>query len=285
MATWDRYTNTVTGFEVRARVGAVHYPREFCDDPLGGLYLDKDPICKLKMTPKTQFVNTNIAWDISESSTSTDTIDTFDITWGGTTDIGNLAAQDWSSDPLSGNVQYTTVGTYTVQAYVTDVSGNRSKVQKIEINIVSYVNLQRLYIGTTDGGCYILTPSTGPTAANTGLTGNHANFRSLRLNPHFSDLTTNQQHLWAATEDGVAYTVDGANSWSVISKASLGTPTNSAGDSPAPTTSDIDPRDIAFCPQDPQRVYVTCTTATRTWLYYTDDYGATWSNIQVGIGL
>lgn len=288
--TWVRYKNTnKTGLELRSRTGAKIYPRSYCDDPtIGpvGIYVAKAPVCKLEMDPVVQFINTNIAWDISNSISATSTIDTFDIEWGGATDIGDLAGQDWQTDPLTGNVQYTTIGVYTVTASVTDLLGEQSSEISITINIVDFVLLQRCYIGTTDGGLFILTPSSGPTASNTGLTGNHANFRSVRLHPAYRDLPVGQQHLWAATQDGVAYTTDGAANWTVISEATLGTPENAAGDAPAPAASDPDNIDIAFDPQDPDRVYLLRTTTTpndRAWLYYTDDYGTTWSNEQVSV--
>jgi len=281
MATWDRYTSKTTSLEVQSRVGAVFHIRSFCDDPSGGVYVTKEPVCKLKMTPVVQFANTNIAWDISQSSSATGTIDTFDIAWGGTTDIGDLAAQDWATASKTGNVQYTGTGKYTVTAYVTDTLGKRSREQKIEINIISYVGLQRTYIGTTDGGLFILTPASGPTASNTGLTGNHANFRSVRMHPAYKSLAAGDQHLWAATQDGVAYTTDGAANWNVISEATLGTPANDAADRIAPTASDPDNIDLAFDPTDDSRIYLLRTTTTRVWLYYSDDYGSTWSNVQV----
>jgi Neuraminidase (sialidase) len=103
------------------------------------------------------------------------------------------------------------------------------------------------------------------------------------MHPAYKHLPTGQQHLWATTEDGVAYTTDGAANWTVISEATLGTPVNDAGDSPAPTAANLENIDLAFCPQDPRRVYVLRTWASpkRTWLYKTDDYGATWVNAQV----
>ncbi len=283
MATWDRYTGNQTSFEVESWVGSVFTPRFFCDDPaaLGVTYLEKPPVCKLKLTPAVQFVNTNIAWDASESGSATGTIDTFDIEWGGATDIGDLTAQDWASDPKTGNVQFTGTGIYTVTFTVTDTLGIKSAPCKTQVWIVDYVNLQRLYIATTDGGVYILTPASGPDAANTGLSGNDLNIRSLRLHPAYKSLPVTQHHLWACTEAGLIYSTDGAATWILIPKANLGAPANDAGDSPAPVTGDLDQIDVAFDPQDAARVYLTRTTATRTWLYYSDDYGVTWSNEQV----
>lgn len=286
---WERYKNTLTGIELRSKTGDVFYPRSYCDDPtIGpvGIYTAKAPVCKLKLTPRTQFANTNIAWDISQSVSSTSTLSTFDITWGGTTDIGDLVAQAWSG-AKTGNVQFTTPGTYTISATVTDLLGTISKTIQVTVNIISatqgYIGLGRAYIGTTDGGLYTILPGGDPVQQNDGLTGNHINFRSVRINSHFNDLPITSQHLWAATQDGVAYTVNGATGWNVISKATLGTPENAVSDSPAPATADLDQIEIWPDPQDYSRIYLLRTTATRSWLYYTDDYGSTWTNQQVVI--
>jgi hypothetical protein len=107
----------------------------------------------------------------------------------------------------------------------------------------------------------------------------------MRMHPAYKDLPTGQQHIWAATEDGIGFTVDGADNWTIIALADLGVPTNDAGDSPAPAAADMTIVDVGFCPQDPDRIYVVGTTTSpnnRAWLYKTDDYGTTWSNTQVG---
>lgn len=283
MTTWDRFRNqNTTGLEIRTRTGGVFYPRSYCDDPsIGpvGIYTGKSPVCKLSLIPVVQFVNTSIAFDISDSRSATSTIDTFDIAWGGTTDIGDLADQAWASDPLTGNVQYTTLGTYTVTASVTDVLGQTSNEVKITVQIVE--KEQRVYIGSTDSGVFVMTTTTDPTASNSGLSGTQLNIRALRVHPAYRDLPAGQQHIWIATQDGVSYSTDGAATWTNISKATMGTPTNSAGDDPAPATADLDQIDIGFCVQDTNRIYVLRTTATRAWLYYSSDYGTTWSNTQV----
>ena len=275
---FTRYADNITSFEVQSYTGAAFYIRSFCDDN-DSIYITKAPVCKLSMTPTVQTINTNIAWDISNSRSDTGTIDTFDITWGGTTDIGNLASQDWSSDPKSGNVQYTTVGTYTVQASVTDTLGTSSKTQKITIQIVTFVNLQRAYIGTTNNGLYILTPTSGPTASNTGLTGDNLKFRSVRLHPAYKDLPVGQQHLWATTSAGVVYSTDGGANWSTINKTTLGTPAGT-GES---DTDNLDQIDLSFDPQDQNRIYLVRSTTDQLWLYWSDDYGASWSNNEVTV--
>jgi PKD repeat protein len=213
MAVWDQYTGLIAGFESRLQTGATFTPRSYCDDPtIGpvGIYVNKEPAAKLLLTPLVQFINTNIAWDISQSVSTTSTIDTYDITFGGG-GASDLSAQSWAG-AKTGNVQYTTAGTYTVTATVTDVLGSVSKDAK-QVVTIEPNNFQRVYIGTSDGGMYILTPAAGPTAANTGLTGNSTNFRAMRMHPAYKDLPTGNQHLWAATEDGVAYTTDGGDNW------------------------------------------------------------------------
>ena len=278
---WERYKTTQTGIEIRSLTGGVIYPRSYCDDPdIGpvGIYIAKGPVCKLKLTPVKQFANTNIAWDISASGSSTGTVDSFDITWNGATNTGDLSAQDWSSDPKTGNVQFTTIGTYTVVATVTDLLGVTSEPCRVEVEIVTS---ERLYIGTSDAGVYTLAPGGTPAAANTGLTGGNLNLRSLRLHPAYIDLPLTQRHIWIATESGLAYSTNGASSWTTISKAALGAPENVAEDDPAPATADLDQIDLCFDPISPDVVYVLRTTATRAWLYYTEDYGVTWSNRQV----
>ena len=282
---FERYTSPDTSLEVRSRLGPKFFIRSFCDDPLGGIYEAKPPVCKLKLNPTAQFANENIAWDISESDSATGTVDTFTITWGGTTDIGNISGDSFGVDPESGNVQFTTAGTYVVTAYVVDTLGARSKEQEIEVTILpdglpSGSN-DRAYVGTTDGGLYIISPVATNAQSNTGLTGNHANFRALRLHPIYRDREPSERHLWAATQDGIAYSTDGGANWSVISKATLGDPANDAGDGPAPVTADLDQIDLWFDPQDQDTIYVLRTTATRVWLYKTTDYGATWTNVQV----
>lgn len=295
MATWDRYKGAIqTGFDVELSTGTIFNPRSYCDDPtLGpvGIYIAKGPVCHLALDPLTQFVNTNIAWDISASGSATSTIDTFDIDWEGATDIGDIVAGDWSSDPLSGNVQFTTAGVYTVTATVTDLLGQVSSPVKMTVTIVdtlvsSDVRVYVGVIGTTNEGVYLLTEAGGMVKISTGLSAGHLNVRPLRLHPFYKSLPGAQQHVWAPTADGAAFSTDGGATWSTISKATLGTPNNDAGDSPAPATADLDQIDIALDPQDPLRVYVVRSITTpniRTWLYSSDDYGATWDNEQVGV--
>ena len=282
--TWERFANAnPTGLRVEAWLGSVANFRSYCDDPdLGpvGIYISKEPVCKLKLTPTVQFTNTDIAWDISQSRSTTGTLDTFDIDWGGTTDIGDLASQAWAG-AKTGNVQYTTVGNYTVTAYVTDLLGQRSKEAIVEVRII--IPVERVYIGTTNNGVYLMDNGGTPAASNTGLTGDDLKLRTIRLNPHHQDNPAEEQHLWVCTAAGLAYSTDGGATFDTITKATMGAPVNSAADDPTPATADLDQIDLWFDPQEKRRVYVLRTTATRAWVYYTDDYGATWDNNQVEV--
>ena len=288
---WERYagSGTQTSVDAQMWIGQTFQPLSFCCDTAGAspqVYLTKEPVCNLIMDPIVQFVNTPIAWDISNSYAPNGTIDSFEIAWGDTTDIGDLSSQNWAIDAKTGSVSYTQVGTYIAEATVTDTTGKSSKPCRVTIKIVPAdepSDLATVYVGTTDAGCFIVTAG-GITQANTGLSGDDLKFRNMRLHPNFKDLASGQRHLWAATANGVAYSVDGAANWTTISKATLGTPENAIGDSPDPDTADLDQIGIAFDSQDWQRVYLLRTQTTpdkRAWLYYTDDYGQTWSNEQV----
>lgn len=283
MAVWDRYKSKTSSFEVKSYIGANFQIRFFCDDTTAVIYAAKPPVCKLKLTPTVQFINTDIAWDISQSISSTGTVDTYDIAWGGTTDDGDESGTAFSG-AKTGTIQYTTAGTYTVTASVTDTLGVRSTQQTQQVKIIEtddFVNLKTLYTGTTNGGIFRLEPDAEQTAINTGLTGDNLKIRAVRMHPATKSLPTSQHHLWACTAAGIVFSTDGGNSWTLKPKADLGTPINTAGDGPAPATADLDQIDLCFDPQDQLRVYFLRTTATRAWLYLTSDYGTTWSNTQI----
>lgn len=249
-----------------------------------GIYVGgKPPFVKLSLIPTTQYLGSAIAWDISDSGSSTSTIDTFDIDWGGATTEGDIVAGDWALDPLTGNINYTTLGTYTVTASVTDLLGETSETVEITVEIVEPV--ERVYIATPDAGVFITDNGSDPAASNSGLSGDGLKLRNIRLNPHYADLPAAQQHVWACCKSGLAYSTDGGATWTLISKATLGDPTNAAADSPAPVTADLDQIDVCFDPQDSSRVYLLRITLTpeRSWLYLSSNYGATWDSEGIGV--
>ena len=289
MATWDRYLSNITGLEIKAQLGKKFTPRFFCDDPTGGVYVTKAPVAVLKLDPTVQFTNTNIAWDVSESDSATGTIDTFDLTFGGG-GASNLTGQDFAIDPLTGNVQYTSTGEFIVTLVVVDTGGNQSQPAKQTVNIVDIQGIGKVYISTSDSGIFTYVPGGTPTAANTGLSGGDLNTNDGRLNEHYENLS-NSQHHWITNDNGLAFSVNGVSTYAKITKATLGDPTNTAGDASPPTTTDLDEISLGYCPQDINRVYLLRLTDStwnasfdpRAFLYWTNDYGATWLNFGIGV--
>jgi hypothetical protein len=248
-------------------------------------------VAKLKMTPQVQFINTNIAWDVSASRTQSGTIDTFDLTFGGG-GASNLTGQDWAVDPKTGNVQYTTAGQYTATLYVTDTLGNRSQPATLTIDIVDITDgISKIYIATSDTGIFTYLPGGTPVTANTGLSGGDLNVSMGRLNSRFENLPVDQQHYAAANDNGFIISRDGAATYTKVTKATLGDPTNTAGDGSPPDTDDLDEIAIVFDPQDIRRIYLLrVTDATwnasfdpRAFLYWTNDYGVSWLSFGIGV--
>jgi len=283
MAALDRYLESPTGLEGEIWSGRLFRARFMCDDPTVGasiaIYSTKPPVCHLILTPRVQTLASATAWDISPSGSATSTISTYTIDFGGG-GVANITGAAWAG-AKTGTVTYNAIGSYTVEAFVTDLLGTTSQhcVSTVEIVLPE----ERTYIGTTDLGVFIMIAGATPVASNTGLTGDQLKLRALRVHPAYADLPGSQQHVWIATKAGVSYSTDGAATWTNITEATLGTPVNTAADSPAPTAADLDNIDIAFCPQDSRRVYLLRTWASpkRAWLYKSDDYGASWSNTQI----
>ncbi len=243
------------------------------------------------MTPQVQFINTNIAWDVQNSRSPTGTtIDTFDLLFGGG-GATDLTAQDFSVDPKTGNVQYTSTGRITASLTVTDTTGNRSQPATVTIDIVDIQGISKIYILTDDTGVFTYLPGGTPATANTGLSGGDLNGNSGRLNPHFKHLPVGQQHYAGVNDNGFIISFDGAGTYTKVTKATLGNPTNTAGDASPPTTTDLDEIAIAFDPQDVRRIYVArFTDATwnasfdpRVYLYWSDDYTVTWQSFGIGV--
>ena len=281
---WERYTESPTGLEGEIWSGRIFSARYFCDEDVGSpisLYTNKPPVCHLILTPRVQYLGSAISWDISPSGSATSTISTYTIDFGGG-GVSNITGAAWAG-AKTGSVTYNAVGVYTINAFVTDLLGTKSQICISTVEIVEPD--ERVYIGTTGLGVSVSDNGSTPAASNTGLSGDQLKLRALRVHPAYADLASNQQHVWIATKDGMSYSTDGAAMWANISKATLGDPNNTAGDSPAPVTADLDQIDLCFCPQDPRRVYLlrATTTPKRTWLYMSDDYGASWENTQVNI--
>jgi hypothetical protein len=297
LATWDRYKSNTTGLEIIVQKGGRFVPRFYCDDTTGTVYTTKAPVAVLKLTPTSQFTNTNIAWDVSASVSATGTIDTFDLTFGGG-GASDLTGQDWAVNPKTGNVQYTSTGQFTVTLTVTDTLGNVSQPARQIVTIsddgdedLESSGTSKIYIATADTGIFTYQTGDAPATANTGLSGGDLNVNAGRLHPAYVWLPSTQHHYWFVCDTGVIYSTDGASTWTKISKTDLGDPTNTAGDASPPDTDDLDEISLAFDTQNKRRVYVLRVTnsawnasnVARAFLYWTDDYGSTWTSFGIGL--
>lgn len=288
MPIWDRYKTNTTGLEIIVQKGARFTPRFYCDDTGGTVYITKAPVAVLILTPIVQFINTNIAWDVSNSVSATGTIDTYDLTFGGG-GASDLTGQSFAG-AKTGNVQYTSTGIFTVTLTITDTGSLVSQPAKQIVHIVDVQGISKIYIATDDTGIFTYLPGGTPITANTGLSGGDLNVNDGRLNPSFSHLAVGSHHYWLANDNGLAFSTDGCATYTKITKATLGNPTNTAGDINPPTTTDLDEIALAFDPQDIRRVYLVRVTDStwnasaqpRVFLYWTNNYGITWTSFGVG---
>ncbi len=288
----DRWKLKSISFEYRVnKTGQNFLPRFFCDDPDSSVpvaqrsYLLKSPAAHFDVQPRVEFLGNSVDWTIANSNSATSTIATFDIFWNGPGPV-DIVAGDWAVDPKSGSVTYTAVGEYIPQGTVTDVLNVTSQVGSATVRIIDEV--QAAFVGTNGSGVYSLPPGGTPVQINNGLSGDFLNVRHLIMPPQYKTLPPSQQHVWIATLGGVALTVDGGENWTTIDPTGLGSPENGWGDDPAPITTDLDTTNISFSAANPQQVFVMRTTISpelRTWVYKSEDYGATWSNKAVTIGL
>ncbi len=159
---WDRYLSNTTGFEIKVEKGVRFTPRFYCDDTTGTVYITKNPVAVLILDPIVQFINTNIAWDVSNSVSATGTIDTYDLTFGGG-GASDLTGQSFAG-AKTGNVQYTSTGTFTVTLTVTDTGGLVSQPAKQVVNIVDIQSINKVYIATDDTGIFTYLPGGTPAA-------------------------------------------------------------------------------------------------------------------------
>ena len=288
--------SNTTGFEIKVEKGVRFAPRFYCGDPSGGVYITKAPVAVLILDPVVQFTNTNLAWDVSNSVSATGTIDTYDLTFGGG-GASDLTGQSFAG-AKTGNVQYTSTGTFTVTLIVIDTGGNVSQATKQIVTIVdgadediaSAGSASKVYIATSDTGIFTYTTGNAPAPSNTGLSGGDLNVNSGKISPWYSHLANNQHHYWFTCDTGVIFTTDGASTWNKITKATLGNPTNTAGDGSPPDTDDLDEISVEFDTRTNRRVYILRVTDStwnasfdsRSFLYWTDDYGISWTSFGIG---
>lgn len=251
-----------------------------CDEPYN-FSITKAPVPILSITPDIQCTAVNLTFNVDASYVPLGTLATWDINYGDGTSVNGA----WGP-PGNQLKQYAAAGTYTVTATVTDTLGNSGSVQA-QVLIVDCAAGSVLA-----GYMYALSQTTGPwlrdmtavvptwTQMIRGLSGNWLNGRDLKVDPHRRDLPVASRHVWIATQAGVAKSTDNMATWALM-YALMPQPLNTAGDVPASVKSDLDWLTITFNPMAIDEVYVLAGTATRTWIFWTTDGGASWLNWQV----
>ncbi len=133
-----------------------------------------------------------------------------------------------------------------------------------------------LYVPTTDQGLWII-PATEdePAQFNVGLSGDDLKFRMMRFHPATSILDITEQHIWACTANGLAKSTDGGQSWTTISKATMG-----AGASDIILDIAFNPNDSIVNPQDLYVYVVDDSSPPITSIFVSNDYGSTWADFQ-----
>jgi hypothetical protein len=136
------------------------------------------------------------------------------------------------------------------------------------------------FIGHKSAGVYRYDyPADVATAKNTGLAGTALECHDLKVDPHFYG--DGRRRVWRVTAGGVYKSDDDAETWQVVN---FPDPVNAAGDSPAPTVSDLTFYGMAFDKILRGVVYVLAgyiTPNDRLWLYKTEDFGDTWVSVAV----
>ena len=280
LSRWENITSR--GFKFSFASGEIFTPRGYCHDPAAGInYISKPPVATLNMSVIPQVANADITWDVSDSVQPTGTIDEFTLRFGGTTDTGDVVAADWQTAPLTNTVQYTAAGRFTATLTVTDTLGEVSAPARVTVDIVEFDGTA--YFFTSDSGAFKKVGSAAMIAINTGLSGGDLNMLCGVVNPHFKHLPNSFHHLWASTDNGLLRSTDGGGSWTKILKATLGDPTNTAGDGSPPTISDLDlTGNFVFWTR--RLVSVLARTKSsfggtaRSYAYHSFDYGTTWQS-------
>jgi len=239
----------------------------------------------MSATPETQCTGVNVVFNIDNSYSPTGNLagQPWRIDFGD----GNFAAGNWGP-PGNQNNAYAAAGIYTAEAYVTDTLGVRGSTE-VTVEIVDCANDTVLI-----EQMYALSQTTGPWLRDMTVAGvpawvqhvdglpagsNWLNGRDLKIDPHRRHLPVTVRHVWIATQAGVAKSVDNMDHWTRLYD-SMPEPRNTAGDGVPPTKAGLDWYNITFDQQRKDTVYVLAGTATRAWVYWTEDGGATWDNWQ-----
>ena len=260
----------------------VHFSFYCCSNPplLG---VEKAPVCIMSVTPEVQCTGVNVTFDISSSYSPTGNLagQPWRVDYGD----GNFAAGNWGP-PAPWGYAYAAAGIYTAEAYVTDTLVVRGSTE-ITVEIVDCANdtvlIEQMYALSQTTGPWVKDVAAGGapppwTQRISGLAGLWLVGRDLKLDPHRKHLNYGQRHVWMTSQAGPARSEDDMAGWAQL-YASLPEPRNDDGG--AVTKANLDWFCVAFNPIHRDHVFIQAGTATRTWVYWSEDGGSTWDNWQV----
>ena len=259
----------------------VHFSFFCCGNP-PALGVEKAPVCIMSATPETQCTGVNVTFNIDASYSPTGNLagQPWRIDFGD----GNFAAGNWGP-PGNQNNAYAAAGIYTAEAYVTDTLVVRGSTE-ITVEIVDCANdtvlIEQMYALSQTTGPWVKDVAAGGapppwTQRISGLAGLWLVGRDLKLDPHRKHLNYGQRHVWMTSQAGPAKSGDDMAGWAQL-YASLPEPRNDDGG--AVTKANLDWWTVAFNPIHRDHVFIMAGTATRTWIYWTED-GINFDNWQV----
>jgi hypothetical protein len=280
-----RLENRTQAYRFDCIIGEVVAFRFWCCDQPPALGVTKAPACILDVNPEVQCDNVNIIFDISNSYSPTGSLvgGLYEVDYGNGVTTGAIA---WpGGGPAPWNYAYPAAGVYTVTAYVTDTLGVRGTTA-MTVEIVDCANntvlIEQMYALSDTTGPWVKDVTAGGapppwTQRIVGLAGLWLVGRDLKLDPHRKHLNYGQRHVWMTSQAGPARSADDMAAWSRLYDL-LPEPRNDDGG--AATKANLDWYTIAFNPMNRDEVYILAGTATRSWIYFTFDGGATWDNWQ-----
>lgn len=264
-----RLQSSRAAFEARVVLGPIVSPRFFCCTAGNEAGVVKDPVAIINLSQTTICLNDSITYDGRSSYDPDGTVTSYYWTFGdGTT-----------SSAANGTHQYLALGTFTITLTVTDGTGLQGSAYG-QVNVIDCTNPPwfEIYLGHRSAGPYHFSTAGVWTSRSTGLTGQWLNIRCLRMNPFKKYGMFGSREIWIATQAGVAYSIDDMATWNQVT---MPNPRNTAGDFPAPQVSQLDWYCISFNPMYDNEIYILAGTATRTWVYWTEDSSSTWDSWQV----
>lgn len=267
----SRLKTTEMAFDTTVISGPIVSPRFFCCTAGNVVGVTKEPVAVITLTPTVICLGDAMAYDGTSSFDPDGAIANYLWAFGD----GNTSVAG------SGNHTYAATGTYVVTLRVTDGTGlhGTAIVRVIVIDCdAEGVLASELFVGHKTAGAFYRSMTGAWAARNTGLTGNWLNIRDLKLSPHYKFGPSTTRHAWVATQAGVAHSEDDMVTWA-LHYTDMSDPVISESGGSAVAKADLDWYCIAFSPYKDE-VFILAGTATRAWIYWTDDYGVTWDSWQ-----